>query len=443
MTVPGPRWPWEQVALARLLARSPAHGLHELYQRYGPVARVGFGPFRYIAMLGPDANRFILSGHCDLFRWREAMAVLIPVDGDTAMVVSDGDHHHRRRTAAQSAFTGRRVHRYLDIMVDEFGKELAGWPAGGVVDAHAATRRAVKKITVRSLFGDSMDTSDELGKALDTTIGFVNQPMWRQYKIDLPWTYWHRAKAARARTDRTVNAEITRRRAAGERPGSPDVLDILLAATDESGKPSLNDEEVRDGVVSLVAASYDTISSAAAWALHELMANRPVRETAAAEIAEVLGDERLTVDSLARLHYVDAVVQETLRMWPPTSVSGRKVVRTFEFSGVPIPAGSMVLYSPYVTHRMPDLWPDPDTFRPERWARGKPAPYTYVPFGGGFRRCIGFAFALQQLKVLLVEALRTLDLSPAYDSLTPVGIPALHPGGGLPLRAVRKARTPV
>lgn len=438
MALPGPRWPWEHIQLARLLARSPAEGLSLLHERYGSVARFGFGPLRYVAMLGPDANRFILSEHPDLFRWREAMAFLIPVDGDTAMVVSDGEVHRRRRQAVQAAFAAKRIYRYLDIMIDEFRRELDSWPVGGQVDALRALRRPIKRVTTRSLFGSHLDQADELGKALDTTIGYVNLPMWRQYKIDLPWTRWHKALVARGRTDEIVNAEIARRRAVAGPSDSPDVLDILLAAVDESGNPALTDVEVRDQVVSLIAASYDTIGSAAAWAIHELLANRAVRERAAAEIADVLGDERLTVEALGQLRYVDAIVNETLRMWPPTSVSPRKAVESFEFAGVTIPAGSMILYSPYVTHRMPELWPEPDRFRPERWLDTKPEPFTFVPFGGGYRRCIGFIFAEQQLRVLLVEMIRSLELAAEYESLTPVGLPALHPGEGLPVRVTRR-----
>lgn len=442
--IPGPRRLAEQIRLARLLARSPAEGLSLLHDRYGSIVRFGFGPFRYIAMLGPEANKFILGDRPDLFRWREAMSFLIPVDGDTAMVVSDGEDHQRRRHAAQQAFAAKRIHRYLDIMIDEFHRELSGWPVGGRVVVREALRRAIKRITTRSLFGDHLDSSDELGAALDTTIGFVNQPMWRQFKVDLPWTFWHRAVVARKRTDEIVYAEIARRRRLGPPPEAErDVLDILLAAQNADGGPALTDQEVRDQVVSLIAASYDTIGSAGSWAVHELLANPEVRAKAAGEVAEVLGDERLTMDTLGRLPYVDAIVNEVLRMWPPTSVSPRTTAESFEFDGVTVPAGVTVLHSPYVTHHLPELWPDPDTFRPQRWADGRPEPYTFVPFGGGYRRCIGFIFATQQLKVLVVELLRTLELTQDYTSVVPVGIPALHPGNGLPVRVVSRRTTPI
>ncbi len=437
MRLPGPRWPWEQVRLTQLLMRAPAEGLELLYRDYGQIAQFGYGPFRYVAMLGPEANRFILSEHPELFRWREAMAMLIPVDGETALVVSDGPDHDRRRHAVAPAFAAKRIHHYLDVMIEEFQAEIATWPGQGRVDALRAVRRPIKNITVRSLFGDHLDQRDELIRTLDTTIDYINLPMWRQFKVDLPGTRWRRARAAREHTDRIVLAEIARRRSTTDRPLSPDVLDVLLTATDDAGRPVLSAVEVRDQVVSLIAAAYDTIRSAATWALHELITNREARETLCAEIRDVAGDERLSIDLLARMPYLDAVVNETLRLWPPTSVSLRKAAADFEFAGARVPAGAMVLYSPYVTHRMPHLWDAPNQFRPQRWLDAKPEPFTWVPFGGGYRHCIGFVFALQQLKVLLVEVLRTVTLTADYATLTPVGIPALHPKEGLPVRITR------
>ncbi|MFH5227897.1 cytochrome P450 [Antrihabitans spumae] len=439
MKLAGPRWPWEFVRDARSMATSPTDGLMDVHTRYGPIARVGFGPFKYIAMLGPEANRFVLSDGIDSLRYREAMSILIPVDGETAMIVSDGEEHRRRRHAVQAAFAAKRIHAYLDVMIDEFGREFRTWQAGTTINALEALRRPIRSTTVRCLFGDAMDTAGELGRSLDITIAFVNQPMWNQYKIDLPWTRWHRAKQARSRTDAIVNAEITRRRAQTGR-ASNDVLDALLEAENEAGQPALTDIEIRDQVVSLVAASYDTISSASVWALHELMSSSSVREAALSEIDRVVGAQRLTIELLTQMPYLDAIVNETLRLWPPTAISARKVVDAFDFAGSTVPAGTMILYSPYVTHRLADVWDEPEVFRPERWFEAKPDPYAYVPFGGGFRRCIGFIFAVQQLKVLLVELLRTVAITPDYDALTPVGIPALHPKGGLPVRVSRVLR---
>lgn len=418
--------------------RNPAEALRDLHRRYGPVVEFGFQPFRYVALFGADANRYVLADHPDNFRWREAMASLIAVDGETALVVSDGEDHRRRRRLVQPAFNMLRIQGYLEVMVDEIDRELDTWAPGRRIDAFAALRRVIRRIAVRSLFGDTLGArADELGKALAAAVDFVNRPISLQVKIDLPGTGWHRAKAARDRADAIVNAEISRRRAAPGDTDSGDVLDMLLAATDESGGPGLSDVEIRDQVVSLVAAGYDTTSAAAAWAVHELLTNPGEWDRAAVEVAAVIGEDCLRADHLSRLQHLEGVMNETLRLWPPGFVSARKAVVAFDFAGQRVPAGSIVLYSPYVTHRLAEHWPEPDRFRPDRWRDAQPTPYSFVPFGGGYRRCIGFAFATQELKVLLAQLLRRVELTREQNSVRASGTVALHPRHGVPVRVER------
>jgi cytochrome P450 len=438
VTLPGPRSPLAQVRVAAEMHRRAPDALRRLHERYGQVVAFGYGPFRYVALFGPEANRYLLADHPERFRWREALASLITVDGDTALVVSDGEEHQRRRRLVQPAFSTKRIHGYLDLMVNEVDRELDTWVPGRYLDAFESLRRAVRSVAVRSLFGDALGArADELGDALAGAIEFVNLPVSLQFKVDLPWTRWHRAKAARDRADAIVNAEIARRQADPAFEDSGDVLDMLLAATDDEGGPGLSDLEIRDQVVSLVAAGYDTTSAAAAWAIHELLVNDGQWALAADEVGEVVGDGELSPDDFQRMPYLDAVVNETLRLWPPGFVSARKAVDNFEFAGYRIPAGSMVLYSPYVTHRLPELWPEPDTFRPDRWRDPEPIPYSFVPFGGGYRRCIGFAFATQELKALLVQLLRRVELARQPGPVIATGAAALHPKDGIPVRVER------
>jgi len=447
--LPGP-WLLGQVPVGVRMLRSAPEGLRRLHARYGPVAAFGFWPFRYVVLFGPEANQFVLSDAPERFRWREAMASLVPVDGETALVVSDGDDHRRRRRLVQPAFGTRRIQGYLPLMVEEIDREIDTWLPGTELDAFVALRRAVRRVAVRSLFGDSLrDRADDLGDALAAAIDFVNLPVSLQVKVDLPWTRWHRAKAARDRADAIVNAEIARRRNDPDPSDSGDVLDMLLAARDVEGDtavddpslsdPSLSDTEIRDQVVSLVAAGYDTTSAAAAWAVHELLVNPGEWDRAAAEVAAVVGDADLTVEHLFSMAHLDAVVNETLRLWPPGFVSARMAAEAFEFAGHRIPAGAMVLFSPYVTHRMPELWPDPDRFVPDRWRAGEPEPYTFVPFGGGYRRCIGFAFATQELKALLAQLLRRVTLERLPGPVTPVGTASLHPREGVRVRVLSRS----
>jgi cytochrome P450 len=442
MGLPGPRSPFAHLKVGVGMLRAPAETIRALHQRYGEVAAFGYRPYRYVALFGPEANRYVLADNSENFRWREALKSLIPVDGDTALVVTDGEEHRRRRRLVQPAFATSRINSYLDVMVDEADRALDTWVPGRRLDAYAELQQAILRIAVRTLFGDTLgERAGELGAALSAAIEFVNLPISMQVKIDLPWTRWHRAKAARDRADAIVNAEIARRRARGETSDSGDVLDRLLATTDDEGGSGLTDVELRDQVVSLVAAGFDTTSGTAGWAVRELLVNPEAWKRAAAEVAAVVGGDRLTTGHHQRMPYLDAVVHETLRLWPAGFVSARKAVDDFEFAGHRIPGGSMVLYSPYATQRMPEHWPEPDRFLPERWLDGEPAPYTFVPFGGGYRRCIGFAFATQELKALLVQLLRRIELT--YDGpaeVVPEGNAAMHPKGGVPVRVTEARR---
>ena len=255
--------------------RDPAETVRRLHLDYGPVVAFGIGPFRYVALFGPDANRYVLAEHPENFRWREALRTLIPVVGETALVVSDGDEHARRRRIVQPAFSTRRIIGYLDVMTRTMDSELDTWLPGRRLDAFTRLRAVVRKVAVAALFGDTLDgRSDELGDALAAAIDFVNLPVTHQVRVNLPWTRWHKAKTARQHADRIVSEELARRR---RNPSShpTDILAMLINVDDAA--PALTDAEIRDQVVSLVAAGYDTTSAAAAWAVHELLANpRPV-----------------------------------------------------------------------------------------------------------------------------------------------------------------------
>jgi cytochrome P450 len=217
------------------------------------------------------------------------------------------------------------------------------------------------------------------------------------------------------------------------------VLSWLLAA--QEGETPLSDEEVRDQVVSLVAAGYDTTAAAMGWAIAEL-ANDPTHQTRIREEREqVTSTALITVEQIQKLTYTNAFVSEVLRLHPPAMLSGRRVERPVTLHGFTIPAGRMILYSPYITHRMPELFPDPTAFKPGLWIEGHPdhhpmAPYAYVPFGGGSRRCIGFAFALQELVVMISALTEYADIEPAFEfaDFRPTGLVSSRPANGVPIR---------
>lgn len=365
--IPGPRSPLAVLRFVRAADADSYRALTEAQAEYGNVIKVGPGPGLFVAMLGRDANEYILSTNTDAFRWREAMKALIPVDGDTALVVSDGADHARRRKLVQPGFHKRRIDGYLTLMTTEADRVIDTLHAGVQVDAYEVFRAAIRRTVVLALFGEHLRArADEIGDTLQPAFDFINLPPQKQIKVPLPGTKYHRARQARAAVDAIIDAEIARRQ---ENPGAhdgADVLTMLLDARDEDGA-GLTPQEIRDQVVSLVAAGYDTTSAAMAWAVHRLVTEPGVWDKTEDELDRVVGTRRISIDDLPKLPYLDGVVQETMRMHPPGVVAPRKVVAPFEFEGHRIRKGTLVLYSAYVTGRDSGCWPDPDAFRPERW----------------------------------------------------------------------------
>jgi cytochrome P450 len=420
------------------MQRDTTGTLLRLREAYGPVFVLGYRPFRFVYLLSREANEHLLAGDPGNFRWRDVTKPLIPVDGETALVVTDGEDHKRRRKLVQPAFHTRRINGYLDLMTAEVDRTIDGWHQDATVDAYEELRASIRRVVVRALFGERLrGQADELGDRLQPALEFVNLPFVRQQlKVPLPGTAWRRALASRAAADALIDAEIAWRRANGIE-GGDDVLSWLL----EDG--SLSDAELRDQVVSLIAAGYDTTSGGMGWLVYAALSTPDVWQRAREEVDRVLGDRPLRAEDLPDLRYVDGVVQETLRLYPPGIISGRGVVEDFELHGHRIKAGSLVLYSAYATQRLPELWPEPDRFDPGRWDPDRPGyrepePYSFVTFGGGYRRCIGFAFATMELKAMFVQLVRRTDLALATaEPPRQAGLATMYPDPGVPVRVTR------
>src|SRR4051794_8351496 len=304
---PRPRSPIAMAKWALRLQRAPFTTLIQLHQELGPVVDLGLGPLRYVFAFGPEANERIITAPPTQLRWREALSALIPIDGDTALVVTDGDEHDRRRRLVQPAFSTRAVHAHVPMMAEEVAAALDRWTPGQELDAYRELRGVILTIVVRALFGDGLGArAEELGALLEPMLRFVNRPPAAQLKVAAPGTLWRRASRAKERADQLVFAEIAARReeqAAGRSTPNPrDILGVLVAANEDGA--GLSDEEIRDQVISLIAAGYDTTSAAAAWLVRELLINPGVWEAARSEVEAVVGDEPLTDEHLPQLRVV-------------------------------------------------------------------------------------------------------------------------------------------
>ncbi|SDP53679.1 cytochrome P450 [Lentzea jiangxiensis] len=376
-----------------------------LHRRFGPVVRTG--PYTYL--LGAEANRFVFA-HSELFEVERAFQSLVPVDGPTSLIVSDGEDHKRRRGFVQPALAHRRIAGHVPVMRANAEAVLDAWRPGDVVDVYQEFRRAVRRSTIHALFGEELARdSDFFGAHLQVLINLVDRnpavvTVLRRTKAPA----WRDAMRARRAVDARVYQAIEETRQ-GKTAG-----DVLTSLVQGDG---LSDLEVRDQVVTLIAAGYETTSAAMAWAVFNLLRHNGVWERAQEDDG-----------------YLANVVNETLRLYPPAVVSARVAAQPFEFAGKKIKQGAFLLYSPYVTHRLEEIYRDPLRFDPDRWET-KPAPHEFLPFGGGPHRCIGAGLATTSLTVMLKALLQRPKPELLPQRITPTSVAAMRPKRGLRVRA--------
>lgn len=394
----------------------PGEALLAIHRRLGPVISIGAKGFGYTLMLGPKANRFIFANG-DAFSWAETFTTLIPADGPNALMVSDGEDHRRRRSAVAPAFHHRQVDGYVRTMVANTDAVIDTWRPGQRIDVYQQFRASVRRSVAECLFGSRLaELSDALGDELEPLLALTHLPPQQvaaESRLGSP--RWRRAMKNRTRIEALIDAVIVDARVA---PRSDDRL--LTALID--GRPGiqpLSDNEIRDLVVSLIADGYETTSGALAWAIYALLTVPGAWDAAADEVRDVLDDRPPTAADLAALTYLNGVVRETLRLYTPGVISARKAMRDLEFDGHRIRAGRVLIFSPYVTHRIPEIWSEPNEFRPQRWdptspCFQKPGPDEFIPFSGGLHRCIGSEMAMTEITVTLARLIaRTTPRLPA------------------------------
>ncbi len=412
----------------------PGEVLLALYRRRGPVINTGLGRYGYTYLLGPAANKFVFA-NADAFSWRLTFQNLALVDGPTALIVSDGDDHRRRRSVVAPGLRHRQIRDYVHTMVSNIDAVIDGWRSGQQLDIYQQCRRAVRRSTAESLFGGRMAAhSDFLGEQLQPLLDLTHrlpQVLQVQRRINSPG--WRRAMAARQRINDLVDAQITDARTAA-RPDDR-MLTMLINGRGEEGY-ALSDNEIRDEIVSLITAGYETTSGAMAWAIHTLLSRPGAWDLAAEEVDRVLGGRPPGAGDLDGLTYLNGVVHETLRLYPPGVISARRVMRDLRFDGHRIRAGRLLIFSPYVTHRLPELWPEPTEFRPLRWDPGSPdyrkaAPHEFIPFSGGLHRCIGAAMATTEITVMLARLVARVTLRLPAQRIRAGNVAALRPKPGL------------
>jgi len=437
---PGERW--FSVRRTRGFARDPLTLLLDGYERFGPVFTMRVFHSNNVFMIGPEANHYMLVSHAANFGWRDGhMGDLTALLGDGLLTI-DGDFHRRSRRIMLPAFHHDAIAAALSTMNAEIENAFEGWRDGWRIDVYRWTRRLALRIAMRALFGlepDAAAARTDMARNFEQALGFWAHAYWFQV-IRGPRTPFAQMQQARRALDRVIFAEIARRRA-GDTQGT-DLLSLLLEASDEDGN-RLTDRQVRDEVMTLLFAGHDTTTSTIGFMFYEL-ARHP--DVVAALREEQDRDGRLDASMLmsGRLELLEMVLDETLRMYPPAWIGARRSIKAYEFAGQQVPGGVYVNYSSWVSQRLAGVFPEPDAFRPERFAPAAKAALpkgAYVPFGAGSRICIGMRFGQLEVKAIASELVRRFDFELDRDyALRVRQMPTIGPRDGVPLIVRRRAR---
>jgi cytochrome P450 len=433
------------MARTRRFASEPLPMLLEAYERYGPIFTLRLFHGNVVFMLGPEANHYITLSHASNFTWRDShFRDLIGLMGDGLLTI-DGDFHRRSRLIMLPAFHRDHITASVDAMVEETERALERFQTGVPIDLYAWTRRLALRVAMRSLFG--LDPDGERARRLDAA-GLFEQALAfysSEYVLRVlrgPFTPWTRMQKAARQLDTLIYSEISERRASGER--GEDILSLLLDAKDEDGV-TLTDLQIRDEVMTLMFAGHDTTTSTISFMFYELARHPEVVARLTAEQDALLDGGRPTATQLTsgELTELELVLDETLRKYPPAWVGPRRSLEAFEFAGQTVPERAFVNYSSWASHHLPDVFDDPEEFRPERFtpeARAALPKGAYVPFGGGSRTCIGMRFGQLEVRTIATLILSHFSLSlPADFVLTIRQMPTISPKEGLPMMVSERA----
>ncbi len=397
---PGPRLPgWMQAALS--LRQGPRF-VAACARRYGSIFTLRIASIGTLVYLADPADiKTVFAGDPRVFHAGEANSLLSGLLGDTSILVIDEDAHAERRRLMLAPFHRDAVARQADLMSEIAAENIAGWP----VDESFAAAPKMSEITLEVILRTVIGATDP------ARLAALREAMPRLLKVG-PWATaalvnpkllshwpWRGLRRRIAEADRLLYAEIADRRADPDLASSPAVLAMLVRAGE------MTDRELRDQLMTLLAAGHDTTATGLSWALERLTRHpdvlaRAVRAAEASAAGDPAGDE-----------YLDAVAKETLRVRPPVFDVGRMLTRPVELGGYRLPAGVMVVPGMGLVHGRNDVYPDADRFDPDRMVGATLGPTTWFPFGGGNRRCLGAGFAMAEMRVVLREILRRVELS--------------------------------
>lgn len=402
---------------------------------YGGVAGFRIGPQRFLALSDPaEVERVLVKEHREFPKsqqfWRQVKALF-----GNGLLISDGPYWQRQRRLAAPAFAGQRLTGNAAVMVDVSERAMAGWRTGEPRDLHTDMMALMLRVAAKTMFGSELEDDvavmeASLNDALDEVAARVARPFVIPDAVPLPGHV--RYQRGIARMQAVVERVIQERRAA---PGAAnDLLSALMSARDEDGS-AMTDVQLRDEVINFLLAGHETTALVLSWTIHLLTQHPEIDARLAEEARAVLGDRSATIEDMPRLRFTEHVITESMRLYPPAWALTREPRQDCTIGGYRVRAGTSIWLGIWVLHRDPRVYDAPEEFRPDRWADGlaKRIPrFSYMPFGGGPRICIGNRFGLIETVLILATLVRRYRFAAVPDRpVVPFPSITLRPKGGV------------
>lgn len=434
----------DRLAMLPLMYRDPLTLLTMLRRRYGTRVTLPYFSYRVFLLSDPDDVAHVLVSGQDNYVKSPTYRPLSELLGN-GLLTNEGADWARQRRLMQPMFARRHLVEFGPAMVDAATSMLDRWaarPDGEVVDVAAEMRTLTLDVVGRALFSsDLTGEAGALGPALDVVLDaylrLVRSPLFWLVPSYQRWRTPNRRRASSAETHlRGVVTRLIEQRRTNPHREPHDLLDMLLTAR-ESGEAAMSEQQVRDELMTFLLAGHETTANAMTWTLLLLSTHPEAREVLIGEVDELLAGRPVTAEDTDKLEWTTAVICEAMRLYPPVWMFEREAVVEDSFDGLTIPRGAIAIIPPYLVHRNPEHWPNPEGFDPERFlpagARGRHR-YAYLPFGGGRRQCIGGGFAMQEATLLLATIAQRfrLDLVVGARPATQPTI-TLRPAGPVPM----------
>jgi cytochrome P450 len=437
------------LANARAFAARAPDFLLETAREYGPNFRVGLGPTTLTFLAEPATVQHVLQKHASAWGRGSVLNSLRPMLGN-GLPLSDPPLWLMQRRSMQPSFHRGNGPKWVEVMREMAARRLDELTPGAAVNTHHLMMTIARDIIVRAMFSHSLATDiDRLDAALGTVEDFVGAfvlspvelPLW------LPTPLNRRFKSASAYLTSRLQAVIDERRAAADPPA--DLLTMLLHAKDPEGGAGMSDQQLRDEVMNIFYAGHETTANLLTWTVMLLGQHADARERAALEVAQVLQGRPPATEDVPKLTFLSTVIREALRLYPPGWMFARQALEDDEVAGTRLQAGQLVLMSPWLTHRLPQYWAEPDRFDPSRFDAEKSTDaavwkYRYWPFGAGPHVCIGNHFAMLEAVTVLAMLLQRGHLERMDGAAVRPKVGAtLSIAGGLPTRFVPRSSAPL